>query len=81
MRRARRGHALSRRYGHAKVRLKDLKEHQNITDDQAREIFSPEVFRRGGGWAVLDGVEIYGHEGSHADGTRGWKVHSFGGLR
>ncbi len=71
--------------------MKRLVEGQSITDAQAAEFFSAEVLRVGGGWGFAPSeliwgvtgspVKIYGHSGSHRDGTKGWKIHSFGGLR
>lgn len=63
------------------LKIRDFREHQNITDEQAAQIFPAEVLRQGGGWGEIQGIQVYGHTGSHRDGTKGWKIHSFGGLR
>lgn len=63
------------------LKIKDFSEHQNITDEQAAQIFPADVLRQGGGWGYIGSTKVYGHEGAHRDGTRGWKIHSFGGLR
>lgn len=53
-----------------------------IPTEVAAALFAPEVVHNCGGWAeTADGVKVYGCEGHHRNGYRGWIVHSFGGLR
>ena len=53
-----------------------------IPDEVARQLFDASVYAHGAGWShTADGIEVYGIDGTHRNGYKGWIVHSFGGLR
>jgi len=50
----------------------------NLTNEQAIKIFGTEIVRLGGGWVTIDGVDVYGRDGSHRNGHRGFQIKQIG---